>query len=54
MSTRIVAIAGASGFAGEAFTDALLRAEAFEVRVLSRKSSVSALALIFNGILILY
>ncbi|KAF8596576.1 NAD(P)-binding protein [Ceratobasidium sp. AG-I] len=42
MSAHVIAIAGASGFAGRAFTDALLRAESFEVRTLARKASLES------------
>ncbi|KAG8740249.1 hypothetical protein FRC10_004549 [Ceratobasidium sp. 414] len=42
MSAKVVAIAGAGGFVGKAFTDALLDAKAFQVRVLTRKSSVES------------
>lgn len=42
MSAKIVAIAGAGGYVGKAFTDALLDLNKFEVRVLTRESSINS------------
>ncbi|KAG8749506.1 hypothetical protein FRC12_013385 [Ceratobasidium sp. 428] len=43
MSTKVVALAGAGGFVGKAFTDALLERNAFaEVRILTRESSIDS------------
>ncbi|KAG8712187.1 hypothetical protein FRC08_014918 [Ceratobasidium sp. 394] len=42
MSTKVVAVAGAGGYVGKALTDALLDLKAFEVRILTRESSVDS------------
>ncbi|KAF8596557.1 NAD(P)-binding protein, partial [Ceratobasidium sp. AG-I] len=42
MSAKVVAIAGAGGFVGKAFTNALLDIKKFEVRVLTRESSIDS------------
>jgi nucleoside-diphosphate-sugar epimerase len=41
MSAKVIAVAGANGFVGKAITNALLDIGAFDVRVLTRESSVS-------------
>lgn len=41
MSTKVIAVAGASGYVGVPFMDAFLQMNAFEIRVLTRASSVS-------------
>jgi nucleoside-diphosphate-sugar epimerase len=45
MSAKVVAIAGAGGFVGKAFANAFLDTGAFEIRILTRESSVSKLLL---------
>ncbi|KAG9127631.1 hypothetical protein FRC07_011375 [Ceratobasidium sp. 392] len=42
MSSKVVAVAGASGYVGKAVTNALLELNAFEVRVLTRESSIDS------------
>ncbi|QRV73104.1 NmrA-like family domain-containing protein 1 [Ceratobasidium sp. AG-Ba] len=42
MAAKIIAIAGASGYVGKAFTSALLDAPAFDVRILTRESSLES------------
>ncbi|KAG8733983.1 hypothetical protein FRC10_012043 [Ceratobasidium sp. 414] len=42
MSAKVVAVAGAGGFVGKAITDALLGVKAFQVRILTRESSVES------------
>ena len=41
MSAKVVAIAGAGGYVGKSFADALLDSNKFDVRILTRESSVS-------------
>ncbi|KAG8759841.1 hypothetical protein FRC12_009682 [Ceratobasidium sp. 428] len=42
MSSKVVAVAGAGGLVGEAFTDALLNSGVFKVRILTRESSIDS------------
>ncbi|KAG9120929.1 hypothetical protein FRC07_003336 [Ceratobasidium sp. 392] len=42
MSAKVVSVAGAGGYVGKAFTDALLDVKAFEVRILTRGSSIDS------------
>ncbi|KAF8597092.1 NAD(P)-binding protein [Ceratobasidium sp. AG-I] len=45
MSAKVIAVAGASGFVGVAFLDALLKLKAFEIRILTRASSIDSAVL---------
>ncbi|KAG8701115.1 hypothetical protein FRC09_005553 [Ceratobasidium sp. 395] len=42
MSSKVVAVAGAGGLVGKAFTDALLDSGVFKVRILTRESSIDS------------
>lgn len=42
MTAKVVAIVGASGYVGKFFTDELLQVNAFEIRILTRSSSVES------------
>jgi hypothetical protein len=40
MSAKVIALAGANGYVGKAFANAFLDIKAFELRILTRPSSV--------------
>ncbi|KAG8765987.1 hypothetical protein FRC12_007151 [Ceratobasidium sp. 428] len=42
MTSKVVAVAGAGGLVGKAFTDALLDSGVFKVRILTRESSIDS------------